>query len=145
MNCTELYFFLLQENGQRVPIEVALLQRAMHINGVIHLIDFYECPDSFIVVMERPQNSKDLFDYITECGGLDEAEARDLFQQIVEAIVELHNAGVVHRDIKDENVLVDIESQRVRIIDFGSGTFLHDSIYTEFEGKDHSLPCLQLV
>lgn len=124
----------VEENGQRVPIEIALLQRSVHISGVIRLIDYFECPDSFIVVMERPDNSKDLFDYITECGALDETEARSMFRQIVETTIELHNAGVVHRDIKDENVLVDVVSHQVQIIDFGSGTFLHDSVYTEFEG-----------
>jgi serine/threonine protein kinase len=84
--------------------------------------------------MERPDNSKDLFDYITETGALDEEVARDMFRQIVEIILGLHEAGVVHRDIKDENVLIDTESRRVRLIDFGSGTFLHDDVYTEFEG-----------
>jgi len=86
------------------------------------------------VVMERPDNSKDMFDYITETGALSEPDAREMFQQLVETTVALHEAGVVHRDIKDENVLVDIESHRVRLIDFGSGTFLHDDVYTEFEG-----------
>jgi len=112
-----------------------LLQRASHINGVIRLVDFYERPDSFIVVMERPDNSKDLFDFITEAGALDEDEARDMFRQIVEITLALHAVGVVHRDIKDENVLVDTESRSVHLIDFGSGTFLHDNVYTEFEGK----------
>ena len=99
------------------------------------MLDFYERPDSFIVVMERPDNSKDLFDFITEAGALEEDDARDMFRQIVETTVALHDVGVVHRDIKDENVLIDTESRSIRLIDFGSGTFLHDDVYTEFEGK----------
>lgn len=124
----------VEENGQRVPIEISLLQRASHLRGVVKLIDFFERQDSFIVVMERPVDSKDLFDYITEVGALDEIDARHMFRQIVETTLALHDAGVVHRDIKDENVLVDTESHQVRLIDFGSGTFLHDEVYTEFEG-----------
>lgn len=124
----------VEENGQRVPIEISLLQRASHLRGVIRLFDYYERPDSFIVAMERPSNSKDLFDYITENGALDESLARDIFRQIVEITASLHDVGVVHRDIKDENVLIDTESGQVRLIDFGSGTFLHDETYTEFEG-----------
>jgi serine/threonine protein kinase len=124
----------VEESGQRVPIEINLLQRAIHITGVIRLVDFYERPDSFIVVMERPDNAKDLFDFITEMGALSEDEARGIFRQIVDIIMSLHAVGVVHRDIKDENVLIDTESRSIRLIDFGSGTFLHDNIYTEFEG-----------
>jgi serine/threonine protein kinase len=57
-----------------------------------------------------------------------------MFRQIVETTIALHDAGVVHRDIKDENVLIDPETRHVHLIDFGSGTFLHDDIYTDFEG-----------
>jgi len=124
----------VEENGERVPIEVSLLQRSSHLPHVVSLVDYFERPDSFIVVMERPERTKDLFDYITESGPLDEAEARHMFRQIVETTIALHNAGVVHRDIKDENVLIDPETRHVHLIDFGSGTFLHDDIYTDFEG-----------
>jgi len=105
------------------------------VAGVIRLVDYFERPDSFIVVMERPQHMKDLFDHITECGCLDEEEARSLFSQIVKTAVALYDAGIVHRDIKDENILVNAESHDIRFIDFGSGTFLHDGIYNDFEGE----------
>ena len=47
---------------------------------------------------------------------------------------ECHKRGVFHSDIKDENILIDKDSGRIRLIDFGSGKFLHDGIYFEFEG-----------
>lgn len=124
----------VEENGQRLPIEVSLLQRTAHLSGVIQLLDFFEQTDSFIVVMERPDNCKDLFDYITESVALNEDEARNIFRQVVETTAAMHDLGVVHRDIKDENILIDTESKTVRLIDFGSGTFLHHDVYTEFEG-----------
>jgi len=87
-------------NGHRVPLEIYLMCKVSHIEGVIKLLDYYERNDSFIIIMERPEPSKDLFDYITEKGILEEHLARDFFRQIVETIICCHKAGVVHRDIK---------------------------------------------
>jgi len=131
----ELTCYIVQESGCRLPIEISLLKRSSDVPGVIRLVDYFERSDSFIVVMERPQRMKDLFDHITECGCLEEGEARLLFLQIVKAAIALYDAGIVHRDIKDENILVDVESHDIRLIDFGSGTFLHDGVYNDFEGE----------
>lgn len=118
-----------------MPIEICLLQRLSHLDSVVQLIDYFEKPDSFIVVMDRPDPCKDLFDYITEKGVLDESEARDILSQVLKTLVEVHKAGVIHRDIKDENLLVELDTKCVKLIDFGSGTFYKDTLYTEFEGE----------
>jgi serine/threonine protein kinase len=55
--------------------------------------------------MERPEHVQDLFDYITEKGAVNEETSKGFFRQIVETLVLVHRAGVVHRDIKDENIL----------------------------------------
>ena len=49
---------VLQLAGRRVPLELKLLHSVQNIEGVIKLLDFYERPDSFIYVMERPATSK---------------------------------------------------------------------------------------
>ena len=49
---------------------------------VVKLIDWFEEQDCFILVMEKPDNSTDLFDYISERGVLREETAKEIFKKV---------------------------------------------------------------
>uniref|UniRef100_A0A1I7XA10 Serine/threonine-protein kinase 1 n=1 Tax=Heterorhabditis bacteriophora TaxID=37862 RepID=A0A1I7XA10_HETBA len=122
-------------DGRMVPLEIVLLTRCKGIEGVIQMIDWFERPDGYMIVMERPSPSTDLFDYISDKGPLNESVVRDYFRQVVETVVACYRANVIHRDIKDENLVVDLKNGVVKLIDFGSGAFHKEDYYTDFEAQ----------
>lgn len=119
---------------ERVPMEVKTLATCDH-PFIIKLMDYFVFTKHSIIIMEKPRNTVDLFNYTAYLGGLSENEARPITQQIVEAVHYLHyDARIVHRDLKPENVLVDVRDRSIKIIDFGAAGWFHPNIYTQFAG-----------
>ena len=62
----------------------------------------------------------ELLQYVEEAGRLGEVEARRILVQIVNAMSYCHNRGIVHRDLKLENVLLKAKGDSlIKVVDFG--------------------------
>ena len=67
-------------------------------------------------------NGNNLYQYIRKLPSQrinDENEVKKIFTKIVESIEYMHEMGVIHRDLKLDNILVDRETKQTKIIDFG--------------------------
>ncbi|RXN17620.1 methionine sulfoxide oxidase MICAL2-like isoform X1 [Labeo rohita] len=117
-----------------VPLEIGLLllvNKESRVPEIIQLLDWQNQPERYVMVLERP--CKDLFDYTMLQGGfLSEDTARVIMAQTTKAAYMCCQRGVFHRDIKQENLLINTETLEVKLIDFGCGDLLQDSGYEQF-------------
>ncbi len=91
--------------------------RQLHHPHVTQLYEVIATENSIWLVTELCSGGE-LFDYLTEKGRISEEESRHIFGQICLAVNYLHEKGIVHRDLKLENVLLD-ERCRIKLGDFG--------------------------
>ena len=117
-----------------LPTEIELMYRVIGCKGCIQIYDFIEKIDRYMIIMERPKRCIDLWDYINNNGPLDEGIAKMFFMQIVRTVEEMKARNVMHCDIKDENILVDLTTLELKLIDFGAGTYCTDGDMNDFQG-----------
>jgi len=99
-----------------LPREIQVLKRLRHPN-CISLLEAIETNTRIYLIMNLAENG-DLLEYIRDRGPMQDDEARRLFRQLVTATEYFHGLGVVHRDLKCENLLLDL-SYNLVVSDFG--------------------------
>ncbi|OAV93380.1 CAMK/CAMKL/MARK protein kinase [Puccinia triticina 1-1 BBBD Race 1] len=93
--------------------------RRLHHPNVVQLYEVIATEHSIWLITELCSGGE-LFDYLVEKTRFSEFEARRLFGQICLGLGYVHGKGVVHRDLKLENVLLD-ERCNPKLADFGFG------------------------
>jgi len=89
--------------------------------NIIKLIDLFENNESYFIVLEYLPG-KDLFDYIAKRKfQLPEERVKHLILQIIQGVRYLHSFGIVHRDLKLENIMMSstLDTAIPKIVDFG--------------------------
>jgi serine/threonine protein kinase len=121
---------------EHVPLEVLLMTRLLNCDKVVQIVNAFETRSEWCIMMERLYNSQDLFELIEKKDGLEEDLAKHFTKQIMEAILTCYENCVCHRDIKEENVLVNLDTMDIMLIDFGAGEFCCDGnrTFTDFYG-----------
>ncbi|KAA0718713.1 PAS domain-containing serine/threonine-protein kinase [Triplophysa tibetana] len=106
----------------QVSKEVAILARLQHPN-IVKVLEVFENEGFFQMVMEKHGAGLDLFEFIDMQPRLDEPLASYIFRQLVDAVNYLRGKRVLHRDIKDENIIINSQFH-IQLIDFGSAAVL---------------------
>lgn len=99
-----------------LPREISVMKQLSHPN-IIALYEAIETNSRIFLVLDMADGG-DLLDYIKTNGAVCEPEARKFFRQLIDAAEYLHNLGVVHRDLKCENILLD-RNKNILLSDFG--------------------------
>ena len=79
--------------------------------------------DEYILIAMEYINGGNLFSFVKKRRKLSEKTAKFLFKQIILGIKHIHSKKIVHRDIKLENNLIDLNNN-IKICDFGIGRIL---------------------
>lgn len=109
----------LGTNPSRLPKiyrEIKILETLQHPN-IVKLHEMVETREFIGIILEYASGGE-LFDYILTHRYLKDNTARKLFAQLVSGVGYLHKKGIVHRDLKLENLLLD-RNRNIIITDFG--------------------------
>ena len=111
-------------NMKKVLYETDLMKRFNHPN-ITKILEVFHDEDYMLIIMEYI-NGGNLFSFVKKRRKLNEKMAKFLFRQIILGIKHIHSQNIVHRDIKLENILIDLNNN-IKICDFGIGKILESS------------------
>ncbi|EDO48821.1 predicted protein [Nematostella vectensis] len=130
----DAYVAMSRFKDRIIPTEVHYLRKCHHVN-IIELLAHYIMLDNeqtsrHVIVMERPAHCLDLFSFleIQPRGRVKEKGARKIFRDVMRGVKYLDQRGILHNDIKPENILLEVEpadktSTRPRCSERESATF----------------------
>lgn len=118
----------------RFEQEAQLLAELIHPNIISFQGNFLAFRTRFLVL--DLCDGADLYQLLRIHGAMNEDRVRAILGQIAEGLMYAHDAGVIHRDLKPGNVLVD-RSGQVKLTDFGLSKLLESEV---LEGKAVGTP-----
>lgn len=126
-------------NTDHLPEEVRILLQLHNAPGIISLLDFY-CTQYYYFLIFKQESHLDLHNYLQINGPLNENSCRTVVIQLFCAFNYLNKQGILHGDIKDDNILINPIYLDIKIIDFGRTLPFHTENYDNFLGATAFAP-----
>ena len=128
-------------NGSELPLEIALLKFLNHPNIVQYKAHFLE-NNQWYLLMDHETGFTDLFT-LSRKYRLDSRKIRSIGRQLYQALDYCLKNNVDHADVKEENILYNPKTDRVKLIDFGAAILLSGktgTCYSTLHGTTLCLP-----
>lgn len=113
---------------KKIKREIKILQNLMGGPNVVQLIDVVRDPQSKTpsIITEYIDNTDFKVLYPT----FSDYDVRYYIFELLKALDFCHSRGIMHRDVKPHNVMIDHEKRKLRLIDWGLAEFYHP--HTEY-------------
>jgi len=115
------------EDVERFLREAKSAARLKH-PGIVSLYHVDQTPDGVCYLVEELVRGQTLAERL-QAGPLDPRAAAELLAQVAEALDAAHSLGVIHRDVKPSNIILDAEGQP-HVTDFGLAKEAEDATMT---------------
>lgn len=126
---------------ERGPFMEQVILRMIPKNpNIVKYLDFITSSEYSFLILEYV-DGMDLLDKLNRdaTAGLKpftEENSRKMFAQLMNGIQHLHHHGIVHRDVKMENIMIENKTDRVVLVDFGyAGIWFEQRKFTTFCGS----------
>mmetsp|Transcript_14580 Transcript_14580/g.16751 ORF Transcript_14580/g.16751 Transcript_14580/m.16751 type:complete len:336 (-) Transcript_14580:127-1134(-) len=106
---------------KKIRREIKILQNLAGGPNIVKLLDIVKDPASrtTALVFEYIDNK----DYRTKFPELSDFDIRYYVYEVLKALDFCHSKGIMHRDVKPNNIMIDYEKREVRLIDWGLADF----------------------
>ena len=106
-----------ERHKAKIQLETSIMKSLSSSNYIVKIYETYQTKKHFCIVMEYIC-AGDLLSYIKKRSKLNESIAKFIFKQIILSLQYIHSKNIVHRDIKLDNILIDLNNN-IKICDFG--------------------------
>lgn len=112
--------------------EAQVMARFNKNEGIVKILDFFEANNTAYIVMEYLEGIT-LKQYLGKYGVIQFRNLIEMMLPLLEALIEIHSQGLIHRDISPDNIMVQHNS-KLKLMDFGAARD-----YTESGNKSLSV------
>lgn len=110
---------VLEKARSRFQLEAQMLAKLGNHSQIPMLLDYFVADGEFYLVQEYVRGFH-LAKLVRRCGCLSEAALKSFLRNILPLLDFIHNNGVIHRDIKPQNIICCQDDGRLVLIDFGA-------------------------
>ncbi len=107
-----------EKSKQKIYHEINLMKNLNH-NSIVRILETIETSNYILIIMEHI-NGGDLLSFVKKRTKLNEKTSKIIFKQLIISLKYIHSKGIIHRDIKLDNILIDLNNN-IKICDFGVG------------------------